>query len=217
MKRLKLLSKPLFILLFALPVFTSGCNSASDDPVSSIINTDADVTIAVDELSTAEADGLIFMREEEKLARDVYIAMFDLGYSKVFDNISNSEQTHTDKILELLNSYGIADPVGDNAEGVFVNTDLQNLYDALIVAGSPSLENALYVGAEIEEIDLIDIQNLVDALEGNDDIAIVYEELMKGSRNHLCAFVKNLKNIGIDYTPLHLPQGEYDTIINACK
>ena len=78
-----------------------------------------------------------------------------------------------------------------------------------------SLIEALFVGAEIEQIDLIDIQNLVNALEGNEDIAIVYQNLMKGSRNHLQTFVKNLANQGVDYAPLHLSQEEYDAIINA--
>jgi len=126
-----------------------------------------------------------------------------------------SEQTHTDAILALLDRYDILDPVGNNAEGVFVNTDLQALYDALILQGSPSLIDALCVGAAIEEIDISDIQNLVDALEGNEDIALVYESLMKGSRNHLRAFVDNLASQAVDYAPQYLSQEVYDAIINA--
>ena len=230
MNFLKHLTNPLFILFLALPIMTIGCSSDStDESAVSITTTDEDGVTSVDDvaldevlstlpledLSEQEVNGLLFMREEEKLAHDVYVAMFALGYSKVFDNISNSEQTHTDAILTLLERYGIPDPVGDNTEGVFVNTDLQALYDALIILGEPSLEEALSVGAEIEEIDIIDIQNLVDALEGNEDIAIVYENLMKGSRNHMRAFVKNLANQGVDYAPKHLTQEGYDAIINA--
>lgn len=229
MKLLNKLINPMFVLMLALSVLTVGCSSDSEETITSITTTDEDGSTSVDDaalddvlsglpledLSAAEAAGLVFMREEEKLAHDVYVAMFSLGYSKVFDNISNSEQTHTDAMLTLLERYGIPDPVGTNPEGIFVNTDLQALYDVLIDLGSPSLIEALFVGAEIEEIDIIDIQNLVDALEGNEDIAIVYESLMKGSRNHLRAFVKNLANQGVDYAPSHLPQAEYDAIINA--
>ena len=235
MKLLKRVTNPLFIVLLVLSFMTVGCSSGGGDGdeevsvVPSITTTDADGVTSVDDavlddvldtvplegLVQAEVEGLLFMREEEKLAHDVYIAMFALGYSQVFDNIAQSEQTHTDAILKLLDRYGIPDPVGDNPEGEFVNSDLQALYDALIVLGSPSLIEALAVGAEIEEIDLIDIQNLVDALEGNKDIAIVYENLMKGSRNHLRAFVNNLANQGVDYAPLHLSQEEYDAIINT--
>ncbi len=229
MEFLKQITKPVFLLLLVLPVLIVGCSTDSEDVLPGITTTDADgstsvddatltevlASLPLDDLSVAESEGLLFMREEEKLAHDVYVAMFELGYSQVFDNISKSEQTHTDAILALLDRYDILDPVGNNPEGVFVNTDLQALYDALILQGSPSLINALYVGAEIEEIDIIDIQNLVDALEGNEDIALVYESLMKGSRNHLRAFVDNLAKQGVDYQPLHLSQEVYDAIINA--
>ncbi|NOQ87923.1 MAG: DUF2202 domain-containing protein [Gammaproteobacteria bacterium] len=229
MKLLKQFTNPLFILVLILSFLTVGCNTETTDPVPGITTTADDGSTTVDENvlndtllalpleqpDASEEAGLVFMREEEKLAHDVYIKMFALGYSKVFDNISQSEQTHTDAILALLDRYNITDPVGDNPEGVFVNADLQALYDALILQGSPSLENALYVGAEIEEIDILDIQRLVDALDGNEDIAIVYESLLKGSRNHLRAFVNNLANQGVDYAPKHLTQEVYDAIINA--
>lgn len=171
--------------------------------------------LPLDSLSSEESDGLLFMREEEKLARDVYIYMFTQWNLNVFDNISQSEQIHTDAILALLERYGIVDPVGDNDEGVFEDAYLQTLYDNLIIKGSLSLVGALYVGAEIEEIDLIDIQNQVDLLEGNEDIATVYKNLIEGSKNHLRAFVKNLASQGVDYSPLHLSQDEYDAIIKT--
>jgi hypothetical protein len=201
MKSLKQFTSPVFLLVLIFSTFTATAGGVSSTPL-------------LDDLSEAEVNGLLFMREEEKLARDVYIAMYALGYSKVFDNISNSEQTHTDAILTLLNRYAIPDPVGDNAEGVFVDPVLQDLYDALIVLGSPSQIEALFVGAEIEEIDILDIQKYIDEVEGNSDIVVVYENLMKGSRNHLRAFVKNLAKRGVDYAPKHLTQEVYDAIIN---
>lgn len=232
MKYLQLLIKLLITFMLAASFFIAGCSSdtITEAPVPNITTTDSDGATSVDEnalndvldtfvppddLTPDEIAGLLFMREEEKLAFDVYIAMFNLGYPKVFDNISNSEQTHTDAVLALLNKYNIPDPVGNNAEGVFTDPYLQTLYDDLVTIGSPSLINALSVGAEIEEIDLIDIQEQVDKLEGNEDIAIVYENLMKGSRNHLRAFVNNLEKQGVDYLPTHLSQEEYDAIING--
>ena len=230
----------LFIALLAASAFTASCSSDSGSStadgtndyteVPSITTTDADGATSIDtdaldevldtytptdELSTDERDGLVFMREEEKLARDVYIYLYTEWGQQVFDNIAQSEQTHTDAVLALLEKYQITDPVGDNADGVFVNTDLQTLYDELTVQGSESLVNALVVGALIEEIDIIDIQKLVDEVDGNEDIVIVYENLMKGSRNHLRAFVNNLANQGVDYQPSHLSQEVYDAIING--
>ena len=229
MKNLHRFTKPLLIIFFTLPFYITGCSSEGTDDVISITTTDEDGSTSVDDtvltdvldtlpledLSTAESDGLVFMREEEKLARDVYIYLFDQWGSKVFDNISNSEQTHTDAILTLLVRYDITDPVGNNAEGVFVDTYLQGLYDTLVAQGSASLIDALIVGAAIEEIDIIDIQTLVNALEGNEDIVLVYENLLKGSRNHLRAFVSNLEKQGEIYQPQYLSQDVYDAIINA--
>lgn len=222
-------TKSLIIIFFTLPLYITGCSSEDTDKVTSITTTDTDGATTVnevvltdildslplDELSTVEVDGLIFMREEEKLAHDVYTYLFNVWNVAIFDNISNSEKTHTDAILTLLDRYNITDPVGSNTESIFVDSSLQNLYDTLVAQGSTSLIDALLVGAAIEEIDLIDIQNLVDLLEGNEDIALVYDNLMKGSRNHLRAFVSNLEAKGVTYQPQYLSQDEYNAIINA--
>jgi hypothetical protein len=141
--------------------------------------------------------------------------MFDIWGSKIFNNISNSEQTHTDAVLILLDRYGITDPVGTNDVGIFVNATLQGLYDTLIAQGSASLVDALLVGAAIEEIDIIDIQTQLDSYVDNQDIALVYDNLLKGSRNHLRAFVRNLEAQGMIYLPQYLSQDVYDSIINA--
>lgn len=229
MKYLYGVSRHLLITFFALPFILTGCNAVDAGQLNSNTGADADEqvlidnndlvqilsTLPVDELSTAESDGLLFMREEEKLAHDVYINLFDKWGARVFSNIAVSEQSHTDAILTLLERYNIADPVGTNAEGVFVDGYLQDLYDNLVAQGSASLIDALLVGAAIEEIDLIDIQKLVDELEGNADIALVYENLMEGSRNHLRAFVRNLEKQGVTYQPQYLSQDVYDAIINA--
>ena len=73
---------------------------------------------AVD-LTDSEKYWLTYMREEEKLARDVYIFLYDKWGSQIFNNISVSEQTHMDAIKTLLDRYGIPDPVADKGPGVF--------------------------------------------------------------------------------------------------
>ncbi len=156
------------------------------------------------------------MREEEKLARDVYLTLYDTWNQQVFQNISRSEQAHTDAVLALLEQYGISDPVGDNPVGVFVDEALQALHDKLVNQGSASLIDALLVGAAIEEIDIIDIEKRKEDVIGNDDIIEVYDNiLLEGSRNHLRAFVKNLETQGITYQPQYLSQAEYDAIISG--
>ena len=170
---------------------------------------------AIGEISQAEADGLAFMREEEKLARDVYLTLYDQWGLRPFSNIAASEQTHTDAVKSLLEMYEIADPVTDDTIGVFANEDLQALNDQLVETGSASLEDALKVGAAIEEIDILD---LIEYLEGTEEANIewVYENLLAGSENHLRAFVSQLESLtGETYVPQYMSQEAYDAIISA--
>ncbi len=164
-------------------------------------------------LSQAEKDMLIQMREEEKLARDVYDYLYTSSGLQVFDNISNSEQMHMDKILVLLEKYNIPDPVLPNA-GAFSNPDLQNLYNQLIATGEASNEDALTVGATIEDLDIYDLDEF-SALTNNADILEVFENLNCGSRNHMRAFYSQLSLLGITYTPQYISQTKLDEIINS--
>lgn len=146
-----------------------------------------------EEVSLEEASGLAFMREEEKLAHDVYIVLYSKWGQRVFNNIASSESQHMNAIKKLLDKYELADPVGSNNVGVFVDTLLQNLYNNLTSYGDSSLVHALTVGAIIEEIDIRDIQNEIDSTVDNEDIGYVYDNLIRGSRNHLRAYVKKPK------------------------
>ena len=103
----------------------------------------------VAELTEAEEEGLMYMREEEKLAGDVYDAMYDQWGLQIFDNISDAEVMHTDSVKILLDRYGLNDPAAGLAPGEFANTELQALYDELVATGSQSLTDALLVGALI--------------------------------------------------------------------
>ncbi len=125
----------------------------------------------------------------------------------------NSETTHTEAVQVLIDSYVLSDPAMGKGIGEFVDQQLQTLHDDLMVEGQGSLPDALIVGVVIEEVDLIDIQKQIVLIDDNDDIVYVYENLMKGSRNHLRAFVKNLDKQGVSYSPRFIPQYEYDAII----
>lgn len=167
-------------------------------------------------ISPEEKDGLIFMREEEKLARDVYSTLYDRWGIQIFSNIAQSEQTHTEAVRTILGKYNIADPVADDTIGVFVNSDLQTLYTDLTARGLMSLEEALTVGALIEDLDIADLQKQI-ALTDNDDIKLVYENLMRGSRNHLRSFVSQLSSRGVTYTPQYITQSEFDAILASTQ
>lgn len=167
--------------------------------------------LPVSSLSEAEHNGLIFMREEEKLAYDVYTALAKIGSDSRFQNISKSEASHTESVRVLLERYGLDDPNLTHTAGVYANEDLQKAYDAFIVRGEQSLVEALKVGAEIEELDIMDLRRLLEDVQ-SEDIRLVYNELLRGSRNHLRAFMKGITQNGATYTAVHLTQTEFDAI-----
>jgi len=166
------------------------------------------------ELSAAESEALIYLREEEKLAHDVYVALYEKWGLRVFQNISQSEQTHTEAIKTLLDRYGLADPAS-NTPGIFTNSDLQSLYNELAGRGGLSVVEALKVGAAIEEIDILDLEKRL-AETDNADIRQVFNSLMQGSYNHLQAFASNISaQTGETYQPQYLSLEAYQNIINS--
>ena len=172
--------------------------------------------IPVEALSVVEKDSLVFMREEEKLAHDVY-AQLDLKWStsiRAFGSIANSEATHTEAVRQLLLRHGQIDPAATSAAGVFQNTTLQGLYTQLTATGAISLIDALKVGSAIEEIDMIDINKALLGID-NQDIVLVYQNLLKGSRNHLRSFVSNLALQGVTYVPQYMTVADYQAIIST--
>lgn len=183
--------------LFLLAFLLLGCNSessvTSSDNESSLLKP-GEPRKVFPALSQDEIDGLIHMRIEEKLARDVYIVLGDKWNARVFLKIKLSEQTHMDAVKRLLDRYGISDPLLSDEVGVFPNEYFQNLYNELIEQGSVSLIEALKVGVKIEELDIKDLEYQLVNVVDNPDIIRVYTNLKKGSINHLKAFTRNLNN-----------------------
>jgi len=168
--------------------------------------------IPASDLSPEETAALIFMREEEKLAHDVYVVMYELWGMRIFQNISASEQSHTEAVKTLLDGYGIPDPAAGEF-GVFTNPDLQVLYNDLVAQGSQSLPDALLVGAAIEEIDILDLQVRLAQIDSA-DIQYVFENLLKGSGNHLRAFTSMLMTqTGEMYQPQYMSMDVYQAMV----
>jgi len=166
-------------------------------------------------LTTQEKNDLIFMREEEKLARDVYLTLYDIWGTPVFANIATSEQQHMDAILNLLNTYKLPDPTVGKLVGEFVNAELQALYDALIARGKESALEALMVGGVIEETDIEDLTAAM-ATSRLSNIDKVYQNLLNGSYNHLRAFARNIQSLtGQPYVAQVVSQEIVDSILGA--
>lgn len=171
-------------------------------------------SVPAGDLTEAEVEGLLYMREEEKLARDVYLALYDTWQQPTFQNIASAEQTHMDAVKTLLERYELDDPTAGQDYGEFTNPDLQSLYDQLVAEGNQSLEAALQVGAAIEEIDILDLEKHLSETE-REDIQLVYENLLRGSRNHLRAFVSTLQRQDATYEPQYMSLAAYDAILSS--
>ena len=163
-------------------------------------------------LTSPEEEGLLFMAEEEKLAGDVYSSLNEIWSLRVFDNIGRAERTHQAAVETLLVRYSLAVPA--NPPGEFSNETLQSLYNDLVSRGGLSVEEALRVGASIEELDILDLEERM-AQTDKEDIQLVYSNLKRGSENHLRAFVNNLERRGIEYRPEYLSLQEYNGIISG--
>lgn len=166
-------------LLFAGNRFSTAPNRMVD-PIVTTTQLDADVI-----------DSLLHMREEEKLARDVYLTLAEYWGQRIFSSIASSEQRHMDSVASLLTAFGIEDPVKDPTIGAFTNPLFTQLYEDLIEQGTTSLADAYRVGIAIEELDIEDLEEQSAFI---DDLRItqVYDSLLRGSWNHLGSFQRQL-------------------------
>ena len=200
------------LALFTLTSTVFAAGAADVTPPANVV---PQAIVAPATVTPEEATALQFMREEEKLAHDVYVNLYATWDLRLFNNIAASEQKHSDAVAVLLDRYDITDPVTGNDVGEFTDADLQALYDQLVAQGNQSVAEALKVGAAIEELDILDLE---ERLAETDNAAIerVYNNLLAGSENHLRAFVSNLETqTGETYAPQYLSQAAYDAIITA--
>lgn len=130
---------------------------------------------------------LAFMAQEEKLAGDVYDALYAATGDSRFQRIAASEDNHLAALRTFMARYGIADPTAGAATGQFADKELQALYTSLLAQGRTSLASALEVGRTVERKDIAD---LADAMKGLTaaDVKAVYAHLLRASQQHLSAF-----------------------------
>jgi len=194
------------LTLITLAIIVTIISSCSDDETSA---TETGI------LSQQEEEDLKFSREEEKLARDVYLFSYDKYGNAIFNNISKSEQQHMDQVLILLNNYQISDPASSEM-GVFSNQELQDLYNELTTKSNISLIDALEVGAIIEDLDINDL-NMLESRTTKSDLLNVYASLECGSRNHLRSYIGQLELNNVGYSPEFISTADFNEIINSTK
>lgn len=200
-----------FILLGVLTMSCQKQNMHSGNSMQEQI-----ASLPKEAINIEERNGLILMREEEKMAHDVYSFLYDKWNIMIFNNIASSEQTHTNAVLELLDKYDIDDPASGKNIGVYNDTSLQRMYNQLLINGNYSLLSALTVGATIEDLDIYDLEKLILKVD-NQDIAFVYNNLLKASRNHMRAFYSQIVNNGGTYRAKFISQQQLEDIVNSPK
>lgn len=210
--------KTLFITLATFTSATLFCSCQKNNDINPIVqergshSTETPIVfVSTPALSAAEVSDLVFMKEEEKLARDVYSALYKKWGTRIFSNITSSEETHMQEVISLLKYYNIADTTV-LTEGEFNNPELQVLYSQLVAKGSTSLEEAFATGALIEDLDIKDLTEFLTQTT-NQNIISVFTEIRSGSYNHINSFVSQLASVGVTYSPTYITQAEFDTII----
>ncbi len=205
------------VLLIAIAVNLVFFSCQKDEVVAANLTVTSQIEVLPTEsLNADELASLQQMREEEKLARDVYTTLYEKWKINVFSNILSSEQKHTDAVLTLLNKYDLADPVGTNSVGVFSDSKLQSLYTELVTLGSTSVLDAYKVGATIEDLDIFDLE-LALSKSDNQDIKYVYDLLTMGSRNHMRSFYGQIVGLGGTYTAQFITQTALEAIVTTAK
>jgi hypothetical protein len=152
----------------------------------------ATVPAAKTQLTAAETQHILHLREEEKLARDVYRIFAEMWDCPIFTNIAGAEQRHMDAVGLLVTKYGLQDPVTDDTVGVFSTAEFATLYTTLTQSGAKSLLDALKVGVQIEQLDITDLKKAL-AETDKSGIQWVLKNLQRGSSNHLRAFTLNVE------------------------
>jgi hypothetical protein len=146
-------------------------------------------------LSDNEITHVTYLREEEKLARDVYLTLNELYQDQAFANISQSEQRHMNAVGGLVEKHGIEDPVKNDTVGTFTNPSFTELYVDLVKRGELDYCSALQVGIDIETLDIEDIEVALNDVNAQ-DVSRVFNNLLNGSYNHLNAFTTRYEAAG---------------------
>ena len=169
--RSMVIGSALGLALVAVPVGTWAASSASNPGASTA--------------SLATSAQLTEMREEERLAHDVYTRLAETSGAVMFSTIAAAEQRHMDAVEGLMAARGLYPDAAGNTAGDYAVAAFDALYRSWVQQGSVSTDAAYQVGVTVEKRDIADLRAL--AVSDN-DARWVTERLLAGSRHHLAAF-----------------------------
>lgn len=190
------------------------------DALNSVTNLPANVKEALltsqSTLTQELKNTLSYMGNEERLAHDLYLKLYETYPFKQLTNVATkSETTHIQTVQLLVKKY-ITDVseftnidlselnykdsnLSNMTPGVYDIKAIQDLYDSLLAKGQSSPEAALEVGCMVEVTDINDLAgDIQTAKDANaTDIQTAFEFLRDGSYNHYWAFDGALKAQGV--------------------
>lgn len=171
--------------------------------------------LPIETVGRRERSDLRYVREQEKLTRDVHLSLYERWRLKAFRKAAFRERSHINWALVLHDKYELGDPAGSLGVGVFTRADLQELYDDLTQLGAESVGSALTVAAALEEMNIYTLRIRALRRTQNQDMRTLYQNLMKGARNNLRVFHRLLTRRGIEYQPAHLSVETYFEIVDS--
>jgi len=166
-------------------------------------------------------DAIAYMGNEERLAYDIYLTLYDFHLTnssttiKQLNNIARkSEIQHIGIVQSIAQRYAltssdlsnITTAVANNTvtpetmpRGTYGIQAIQDLYDALYAKGTQSKEDALMVGCMVEVTDINDLDSYITLAQDSNatDVLEAFEVLRNGSYTHYWVFDKGLKNLGV--------------------
>lgn len=188
-------------------IFASGLLIAQ--PLDEVQNPPITASPSVE--APSDPSGLLSTREEGKLARDVYIALYDVWGIRVFANMARGKQMHMDHLASLIEAQGLVDPVIGSGLGEFKNAELASLYTSLVAQGSQSLQAAFTVGSIIGDLGIYDLETSL--LEAEEPYTIgAYTKLLRGSVNHMRPFARKPSRYRIVYGARCITAGRLEAI-----
>ncbi len=184
---------------------------SSDTSVQTRTSTVTQTFIGSSVLNDEQKHTLAYMWNEEKLAKDVYLAIYAVNpHTTLYNIATRAETVHQATVQSLVEAYDLnitnlvdyttsysEEELNSMDPGVFAIDEIQSLYDTLYLKGIQSTQDALEVGCMVEVTDINDLDHDIEIVQGADDIVSAFENLRDGSYSHYWAFDNALKAMGI--------------------
>jgi len=169
--------------------------------------------IPVGPLTLDEVNSVFFTLEGQKLQRDYQAGMAELWDNAVFREASENASLRMEAVALLLPRFGLAPP--SDVRGVFRDPHLAELYAQFSEYGSASEAGAIEMGAELSELNILDLQTHLDAAT-KEDMRLVYWHVLEASGVQLWASARAVERFGgASYEPRFLSALSFGQIMDS--